>query len=92
VWLLGLVNLRGEIVPVIDTSRSFDVAVAGPPTHLTIADTSFGLAAVAASGAPRPATLLEQAGPGDHTGNAGQFDTGDVVATLVDLDALVATG
>jgi purine-binding chemotaxis protein CheW len=87
-WLLGVVNLRGEILPVIDSARPLGIRDAGPRTHLTVADTSAGPAAVAVTGAPEPCTLGEPAGASEHAGACGRFVAGDRIATLLDLEAL----
>lgn len=88
-WLLGLVNLRGDIVPVIDSAGALGVRDPGEPTHLTVADTPNGRAAVAATGAPEQVTLGDPAGTGETRGALGRFAVGDRVTTLLDLDDLV---
>lgn len=90
-WLLGVMNLRGEILPVVDTARSLGVTDAGKRTHMAIADTSAGPAAVAATGPPEPCTLGDPAGTSERPGGCGRFAAGDRVATLLDLDALTDT-
>jgi purine-binding chemotaxis protein CheW len=88
VWLRGLANLRGAIVPVVDSSRGVGGPATTGVTHLVLADTAGGVAALVASGTPSPASLGEPAGAGDRPGAVGRFTVGDRVATLLDLDVL----
>jgi purine-binding chemotaxis protein CheW len=91
--VLGLFNLRGEVVPVLDTAALLGVGAppAGSP-HLVIAETARGLAALTATGRPRTARLGSPAGPSELTAGRGRWAVGDEVAALLDLEALVAPG
>lgn len=88
-WLIGLVNIRGQIVPVVDTGAPLGLAALGDPTHLAVTDTGGGIAAVGATGAPEPVTLGEAARAGDAPGARAWYDVGDRVVTLLDLDDLL---
>jgi hypothetical protein len=95
-WLIGLINRRGELLPVIDTGASFGLGATEGLSHVAVADTRLGPVAVAATGAPEPVRLTGSAGPGDHPAAAGRFvlagSQGDRVATLVTLDVVIEAG
>lgn len=90
VWLLGLVNLRGDVLPVIDSARPLGLGDVGERTHHIVVDTTTGLAALAATGAPRPARLSDRAGAGSAAGAAGRFVVDGSLTTLLDIDELLA--
>jgi chemotaxis signal transduction protein len=87
-WLLGVANLRGSVLPVVDTGRVLGETRRRPVTHLAVVDTAGGPAAVVADGAPEMATLGEVAGSGRHAGAVGCYNAGTRVVTLVDVDLL----
>jgi chemotaxis signal transduction protein len=88
-WLAGLVNVRGELLPAIDTGRALG---AGPAdaTHVAVVDTASGPAAVLATGAPEPGVLGERQGDGGARGSVGQYDVDGRTATALDLDAILS--
>ena len=88
-WLVGLVNLRGEIVPVVDSGEALGGERVDAPTHLILVDVPGGKAALAASGPPMPTALGEPSGASEHHGGRGRYTIDDDrVASLLDLDAL----
>jgi chemotaxis signal transduction protein len=91
-WLLGVANLRGSVLPVIDTARALGEAVGTAPTHFAVVDTADGPAAVVAEGPPEMARLGEVAGAGRALAAVGTYDVDGKVVTLVDLDVLCGTG
>lgn len=88
VWLAGLVNVRGEILPAVDTGRALG---AGPTeaSHVAVVDTAAGPAAVLVTGPPEPSVLGERQGDGAVLGSGGHHDVDGRVATVLDLDALL---
>lgn len=88
-WLAGLVNVRGELLPAIDTGRALG---AGPTeaTHLAVVETAVGSAAVLTTGTPEPGVLGARQAGGGAPGSAGQFDVGGRTATVLDLDRVLA--
>jgi purine-binding chemotaxis protein CheW len=88
-WLIGLANLRGEIVPVIDSARALGEEPLGEPTHVVVVELARGRAALAATGAPETIELGEPSAASERRGARGQFTLGTTVASLLDLDALV---
>ena len=87
--LQGLFNLRGTIVPLLDTAALLGVASA-PAPFAVVADSADGPAALTATATPLTARLEEPAGPGELPATIARFATdGGTVATLLDVDALV---
>jgi len=90
-WLVGLTNLRGEIVPVVDGGEALGGDRIQDPTHLVVVEVARGKAALAATGAPMPTALGEPSGRSERRGGRGHYTLdGDKVASLLDLDALVS--
>lgn len=89
-WLLGMVNLRGDVVPVVDSGQALSASTTAPPTHLIVADTTTGRVAVAATGTPRRAGLGERAAAGDGAGSHGSYLVDGGAVVLLDLDGLTA--
>ena len=88
--VLGVFNLRGEVVPVLDTSRVLGVdPVSGPPSYIAVVDTELGPAALVATDLPRAVELGETIGPADLEGAAGSFQVDNRLAVLVELDTLL---
>ena len=87
--LRGLFNLRGNVLPLLDTGMLLGLAP-GASRYAVVAETADGPAALTADGMPRTARLDDPAGPGELPATVARFatDHGDV-ATLLDLDALV---
>lgn len=89
IWLLGLVNLRGDVLPVIDSARPLGLGDVGRRTHHVVVDTMAGPAALAATGAPRSERLADGAGAGSVAGAAGRFVVDGSLTTLLDIDDLL---
>jgi chemotaxis signal transduction protein len=62
--VLGLFNLRGEMVPVFDTGRMLGVGAAAAAPFVVVVDTAAGLAGLAVTGLPVAARLGDTLGPG----------------------------
>lgn len=86
-WLLGVANLRGELVPVVDTGAALAAAPVPACTHLVVADSAGGPVAVVAGGPPVRRVLGERVAADTGTG-AACFATTDGLVTLLELDAL----
>ena len=84
--LLGVMNLRGDVVPVLDTGRLLGRVPLGAAPYAAVVQTAHGAAALAADGEPQTATLgdelLSEDGRVRHLVEGG-------VAAPIDLDALV---
>lgn len=84
----GLFNLRGTVVPLLDTAVLLGM---GPSDgrYAIVADTAGGLAALTADAMPATARLEDVAGPAELPGAIARFATdGGGVATLLDLHEL----
>ena len=90
--VLGVVNVRGEVVPVLDTGALLGVRPVGHTGTVAAAvvDTERGPAALAASGEPAVETLGEDLGPSDLAAAAGRRRASPGVATLLDVEAACA--
>jgi purine-binding chemotaxis protein CheW len=88
-WLLGLANLRGQVVPVVDSVRALGAEPLGEHSHVAVVDTPKGLIAIAATGMPGPVHLVDHAGASERAGAKGRYAIDGAVASLLDLPALV---
>ncbi|MDQ1734444.1 MAG: purine-binding chemotaxis protein CheW [Pseudonocardiales bacterium] len=87
--LLGLMNLRGEIVPLLDTAALLGVGTVGTGSFAAVMHTSHGPAALAVSGLPQRAELGSPTGPSELPGTAGTYRLDKRVAVLLDLAVLL---
>lgn len=88
--VLGLINLRGQIVPLLDTAALLDVGTVDQVAFAVVLDTAGGPAALAATGLPTRASLDAPTGPSELPGTAGVYQLDDGVAVLLDPAALLA--
>ena len=88
--VLGVMNLRGEVVPVLDSAALLGTGRLARADYAVVADMDAGLAALAADGEPATVTLAEPAGPSELEAGIGRFAVGEAVVALLDLDALLA--
>jgi purine-binding chemotaxis protein CheW len=89
--LLGIFNLRGEVVPVFDTAWLLGLEPAPPADQVTVADTAAGPAGLISHARPRREALGDSAGPARLPAAVGRFAVREaVVATLLDVDGLLA--
>ena len=85
----GLFNLRGTIVPLMDTSMLLGLGPARA-RYAAVAETTEGLAALSAEAMPTTARLEDLAGPAELPGAVARFATAEGgVATLLDVDELM---
>lgn len=89
--VLGVFNLRGEIVPVFDTGRLLGLGPMASVEYAAIVETSLGPAALATTSMGETAELGDAAGTSDAPGTAGAFDAGSRLAVLLDVEALLAS-
>ena len=71
-WLAGLVNVRGEILPTIDTGRALGQGTT-EATHVAVVETAAGPVAVLTTGPPEPAVLGHRQGDGRGPGGGGSL-------------------
>lgn len=82
--VLGLFNLRGQIIPLLDTAALLGTGTTATPAFAIVVDGTDGLAGLATTGVPRRKTLGEPAAASELTGTTGQYRVGQEVATLLD--------
>ena len=85
----GLINLRGEIVPLLDT-----LALATGPRgeaagYGVVVESSHGLAALAATGLPEVAELGEPVAVAESSACVSVHSVGERLVSLLDIEALV---
>ena len=90
--VLGLFNLRGQIVPLFDTAALLGVGAIGSVTFAAVVQTPEGLAGLASTALPQRAVLQTATGESELTGTIGVYRLGRRVAVLLDLAALLPPG
>ena len=88
--ILGALNLRGEIVALLDTARALGVGTLGAVGFAAVVDHPYGTVALAAEGRPETALLGAQVAAGHLPGTVASFAVGSAVVTLLDPGALLA--
>jgi len=88
--VLGLVNLRGEIVPLLDTAALLGVGTVPAPAFAAVLYTPYGPVGLAATGFPERAALDAPTGPSELPGTAGVFRVDRRVVVLLDPAVLIA--
>jgi CheW-like domain len=86
--VLGVLNVRGEVVPALDTAALVGLGALDAVPYVAVVDTTAGPGALGAGGEPRTAVLDRPAGAPEGPCAIGRYAVGELVATLVDVDAL----
>lgn len=87
--VLGAMNVRGEIVAVLDTAALLGLGSLDSVGFAAVVDHPLGAVALAAQGRPITAQLGDQVAPADLAGTLGSFAVDSAVATLIDIQALL---
>jgi chemotaxis signal transduction protein len=87
--VLGLFNLRGQIVPLFDTAALLGVGAVGAVKFAAVIQTPDGLVGLAATGLPQRAVLEAPTGPSELPGTNGVYQLTRRVAVLLDPAALL---
>ncbi|MCW3044147.1 MAG: chemotaxis protein CheW [Actinobacteria bacterium] len=87
--VLGLFNLRGEIVPLLDTPALMGLSRIPDWPFVAVVRSSLGLAGLAATAFPEPAALGEPVGPSESPATAGTYAVGGRLAVLLDIEELL---
>ncbi|HEY4330975.1 MAG TPA: chemotaxis protein CheW [Ilumatobacteraceae bacterium] len=87
--LLGLFNLRGEVVPLFDTAALLGVGHSAVGAAVIVVTTASGPAGLVASGIPTVMELGEAMRPSELRGTLGTYAVDGDIAVLVDVEALV---
>lgn len=86
--LIGVVNVRGEIVPFLDTGiLTRTGTLTDAPFAVLIKGDDYTLA-IAADELPVRTDLDEPVGPGTRPGELGMYSHGALLVMLVDIEAL----
>ena len=88
--VLGLFNLRGEIVPLLDTAALLGLGPVGPVAFAVVVRSQQGLAGLTATAFPHRTALGPMAGPSDLPGTAGTYQVNRQVVVLLDPGTLLA--
>lgn len=88
--VLGVFNLRGEIVPTFDVARLLGVGEGPNHPFVVVVETALGPAGLAAHAVPEMGDLGSQLGAADLPGTVARFAVDGRVATLVAVDELLA--
>lgn len=87
--VIGALNLRGEIVALLDTARALGVGTLGTVGFAAVVDHPYGTVALAAEGRPETALLGQPVAAGHLPGTVGSFAVGTAVVTLLDPGVLL---
>ena len=87
--VLGLINLRGEIVPLLDTAALLGTRRAGPIVFAVVVNTPHGLGALAVTGFPQRADLNASVTPSQLPGTAGIYQLDGRAVVLLDPSVLL---
>lgn len=86
--LLGVVNVRGEIVPFLDTGVLTGTGSLSEPTFAVLVQGADEMIAVAAEELPVQADLDGPVGPGTRPGELGMYSHGGHLVMLIDVEEL----
>jgi chemotaxis signal transduction protein len=89
--VLGLFNMRGEIVPLLDTAALLGIGTIESVAYAVILGSSSGPVALAVTGLPERVTLTGPDSPSALAGTAGTYCSADRVVVLLDPGALLAS-
>jgi chemotaxis signal transduction protein len=88
--VLGLFNLRGQIVPLLDTAALLGIGTVETTAFSVVVDCPQGPVGLAATGFPQRAVLHASIGPSELPGTAGLYQVDERLAALLDPAALLA--
>ena len=87
--LLGVLNVRGEIVPLFDTGVLTGSGVLADPPFAVLLSGDKDLMALATLELPTAAEFEEPVAPGGKPGELGVYSQGGRLVTLVNIEELV---
>jgi len=88
--VLGLCNVRGEIIPVFDSGVLLGLGPVPQVAAVALIETVLGPAGLAVSAPGEAVELGEQVGPTEGAGTGGAFAIEGGLAVLLDVEALLA--
>jgi len=87
--VLGLFSLRGQIVPLLDTSALLGLGASAAFTFVLVLQSPDGLVGLTATAFPERAVLGVCVGTSELPGTDGSYLRGDRVVVLLDIDVLL---
>jgi purine-binding chemotaxis protein CheW len=92
--VLGVTNVRGEVVPVVDLGAALGVGALGRAPFAAVVEVRAGLVALASADVPETAELEEELGKADLAGATVRHAAGGHVVAGLDVEAVLraATG
>jgi purine-binding chemotaxis protein CheW len=87
--LLGVVNVRGEIVAFLDTGVLTGTGSLADPPFAVLVSGETEMVALAAEALPIAADFEAPVGPGTQPGELGVYSSGGRLVVLVDIEELV---
>ena len=87
--LLGVVNVRGEIVPLLDTGVMTATGALSDPPFAVLVNGDKDVVALAAEELPTAGDFEAPVGAGTHPGELGIYSHGGRLVVLVDVEELV---
>jgi chemotaxis signal transduction protein len=90
--VLGLFNVRGEIVPLWDTAALMGVGQVDKRPYAVVLRTERGLAGLSVTAFPERVLLDSLSGPSELPGTLGAYRVGERVAVLIDPDIVLGPG
>jgi chemotaxis signal transduction protein len=89
--VLGLFNLRGEIVPLLDAASLLGVGHIESIAFALVLQTHLGPVALSATASPERALLDEVVGPSELACGVGSYRVNEDLAVLLDVEALLSS-
>jgi purine-binding chemotaxis protein CheW len=86
--LLGVVNVRGEIVPLLDTGVLTGTGALNKSPFAVLVSGQKDMVALAAEELPIAADFEEPVGPGSRPGELGVYSSGGRLVVLIDIDEM----
>jgi purine-binding chemotaxis protein CheW len=88
--VLGLFNLRGDVIPLFDTAALADAGSLQGWTHAIVVETTAGIAALAAGGIPETVALTDPVAPSEVPWIEAAYALDRSLILLLDIEALLA--
>ena len=87
--LLGVFNLRGEVIPMFDTAALLGIGTLADAPIAVVVNTTAGPAALVVTGLPKFVVLETEAGTSELRGTVGVYTMDDGVAVMLDIEAML---